>query len=113
MEGPAHGSVLVNCTRSTTDAHDQVPDTIHFDGQGKRTTATLYVGNLDFKASTKELKDAIDREIHKIHFEDVVIPRKDGRSCCYVFVTLSWAKASKVDPSDTCKIYSGTLYVVS
>jgi hypothetical protein len=39
----------------------QIP-TIHFDQRGKRTTATLYVGNLEFKASTKDLKDALDKE---------------------------------------------------
>ncbi len=73
-----------------TAALDQLPDTIHFDRQGKRTTATLYVGNLEFKASNKELKDALDREFHKIHIEGVVIPRKDGRFRSYAFVTLSW-----------------------
>jgi hypothetical protein len=69
------------------------------------------VGNLEFKASTKELKDELDREFQRIRVEDVVIQRKDGRSRGYAFVTLSWAKASKVDPSDICKIFSGTLYV--
>jgi hypothetical protein len=52
----------------------------------------------------------------KIHVENVVIPRKDGRSYGYhddAFLTLSWAKASKVDPSDICKIYSKMLYVKS
>jgi hypothetical protein len=96
-----------------TAALDQVPDTIHFDQRGKRTTATLYVGNLEFKASTKDLKDALDREFHKIQVEDIVIPRKDGRSRSYAFVTLPWAKASKVDPSDICTFYLGMLYVKS
>ncbi len=66
---------------------------------------------MEFKASTKELKDELDREFQRIRVEDVVIQRKDGRSRGYAFVTLSWAKASKVDPSDICKIFSGTLYV--
>ncbi len=57
------------------------------------------MGNLEFKASTKDLKGAIDREFHEIHVEDIVIPRKEGRSRCCAFVSLSWAKASKVDPS--------------
>jgi hypothetical protein len=34
-----------------TAALDQAPDIIHFDQRGKRTTATLYVGNLEFKTS--------------------------------------------------------------
>ncbi len=90
-----------------------MPDTIHFDRRGKRTqaTATLYVGNLEFKASTKDLKEALDREFHEIHVEDVIIPRKDSRSRCYAFVALSWAK--KVDPSDICTFYSEMIYVKS
>ncbi len=66
-----------------TAALDQVPDTTHFGRRGKRTTATLYVGNLEFKASTNDLKEALDREFHKIHVEDVVIPRQDSRSRSY------------------------------
>jgi hypothetical protein len=96
-----------------TAAFDQVPDTIHFDQRGKRTTATLYVGNLEFKASTKDLKDALDAEFDEIRVEDAVIPRKDGRSRGYAFVSLSWAQASKVDPSDICTFHSGMLYVKS
>ena len=95
------------------DALGKVPVAIHFNRQGKRTTATLYVGNLEFKASTKELKDVLDRVFKKIHVEDVVIPLKDGRSCGYGFVTLSWAKGSTVDPDNICKVYSGMLNVNS
>ncbi len=53
---------------------------------------------------------ALDMVFHKIHVEDVVIPRTDGRSRGYAFVTLSWAEASEVDPSDICTIYSGMLF---
>ncbi len=90
-----------------------MPDTIHFDQQGKRTTTTLYVGNLEFKASTNDLKDALDEEFDETRVENVVIPRKDGRSRGYAFVTLSWAQASKVDQSDICTFYSGKFYVKS
>jgi hypothetical protein len=98
---------------AVTAALDQVPEAIHFDQRGKRTTATLCVGNLEFKASSKDLKEALDTLFRKIHVENVVIPRKDCRSRGYAFVTLSWAKASDVDPSDICTIYSGMLYVKS
>jgi hypothetical protein len=54
-----------------TAALDQVPATIHFDQRGKRTMATLYVENLEFKASTKDLKDALDKEFDEIRVEDV------------------------------------------
>jgi hypothetical protein len=94
-------------------AIDQVPATIHFDHRGKRTTATIYVRNFEFKASTKDLKDALDAEFDENRVEDVVFPRKDGRSRGYAFVTLSWARASKVDPSDICTFYSGMFYVKS
>ena len=71
--------------------------------------AAFYVGNLEFKASTKELKDELDKVLCKIHVEDVVISRKDGRSRGYAFVTLSWARASNFNPFDICKLYSGIL----
>ena len=68
---------------------------------------------MEFKASTKELKVVLDRVFKKIHVEDVVIPLKDGRSCGYGFVTLSWAKGSTIDPDNICKVYSGKLNVNS
>ncbi len=70
---------------------------------------TFYVGNLEFKASTKELTDALHEKFHKTHLTDVMIPRTDGRS--HSFVTLSWAKASNIIPYDVCKSYSGRLLV--
>ncbi len=88
-----------------------MPATIHFEQRGKRTTATLYVGNLEFKASTKDLKDALDAEFDEIRVEDVVIQRKDCRSHGYAFISLSWAQASMVDPSYICTFYSGMSYV--
>ena len=71
------------------------------------------MGNLEFKASTKELKDVLDRLFNKIHVEDVVIPLKDGRSCGYGFVTLSWAKGSTIGPANICEVFSGMLDVNS
>jgi hypothetical protein len=61
----------------------------------------------------KELKDVLDQVFKKIHVEDVVIPLKDGRSCGYGFVTLSWANRSTIDPDNICKVYSGMLNVNS
>ena len=75
--------------------------------------ATFYVGNLEFKASTNELKGELDEVFHKIHVEDVVIPRMEGRSHSYAFVTLSWAKASNISKFYMCKFYSGELFVNS
>ncbi len=59
-EGKIHSPKSTQgCSRraqeAITAALCQVPDAIHFDQRGKRTAATLYVGNLDFKASTQDL----------------------------------------------------------
>ena len=73
--------------------------------------------NLQFKASTKEQNDELDWVFHKIHVDNVVIPLKDGsqpsRSFGYAFATLTWAKASTIDPADICKVFSGMLDVNS
>ncbi len=71
----ASKEVLDEAQEALTAALDQVPDTIQFDQRGKRTTATLYVGNLGFKAFTKDLKEALDWVFHKIHAEDVIIEK--------------------------------------
>ncbi len=91
-----------------------MPDTIHCDlnQARKRTKVTLYVGNLDYKASSKELANALDT-CFQIRLEEAVIPKKNGRSSSYDFVTLSWVKASNVEPSDLCKLYSGRIGVNS
>ena len=116
---PEPKKVRAKAQESLSKALDQVPDTIHMNRKGKRTKATLYVGNLDYKASKKELTDELEFELQldkyfgKIHLEEVVIPKKDGRSRGYAFITLSWATASNVDTSDICKIYSGMINVNS
>ncbi len=102
-------NVRDKASKAIGDALDHVPDTIHFDRRRKRTMTTFYEGNLEFKASTKELKDALDEVFYKIHVEDVVIPRTDCRSRGYAFVTLSWAKASDI----ICKYYFGRSLVNS
>ena len=90
-----------------------MPDAFHFNRRGKRTTATHYVGNLEFKSSTKELKDELGLVYKKNNVEGVVIPFKDGRSCGYGFVTLSWANGSTIDPANIWKKNSGLLDVNS
>ena len=92
---PEPKKVRAKAQESLSKALDQVPDTIHMNRKGKRTKATLYVGNLDYKASKKELTDELEFELQldkyfgKIHLEEVVIPKKDGRSRGYAFITLS------------------------
>ena len=69
------------------------------------------MGGLEFKASTKELKDELDKVFHEIHVEGVVIPRTDGRSRGCAFVTLSWAKASNINLFHICKLLSKKFFV--
>ncbi len=59
------------------------------------------------------LKDVLNTVFQKIRVGDAVVPIKDGKSCGYAFVNLSWADASDIDPFDICKLYSGTLFVNS
>ena len=42
-------------------ALDQVDPSVHFNPQGKKYTATLYVGNLEFNASENDLRKSLDR----------------------------------------------------
>jgi hypothetical protein len=87
-----------------------VPDSIHLSKKGRlggqrqkimwRTWSTRLI-------SDKELYDALDEYLCTLHVEEVVIPRRDGRSHGYAFVSLSWTEASKVNPSDICSEHSG------
>ena len=38
------------------EALDQVPYSMHLNTQGKRNTATIYLGNLDYSASEQDLR---------------------------------------------------------
>ena len=49
----------------------------------------------------------------RIKIDEVIVPENNGKSQGYAFVTLSWAKAANVNPSDICKAYSGMIDVNS
>ena len=96
------------------DALDQVPDAVHFDRKGQRTTKTLYVGNLNYDSNAEPLHKALRKALltdfrNRIRLDKADVPENNGKSRGYGFVTLSWAKAADVKPSDICKIYSGMI----
>ena len=79
-------------------ALNQVDQAVHFKPQGKRTTATLYVGNLEFNASEQDLRKALDRLFQKVRVEEVTIPRVNGRSKYrFIETRISWASCSGTD----------------
>ncbi len=87
----------------TCNALDQVSDTAHFDEEGKCKTATLYVGNLEFKASIDDLFNALSLSaiFKRIRVEKVTIPQRNGRSLGYASIKLSWAVGALVKMSDS------------
>lgn len=95
------------------NALDQVPDTVHFDKAGKRKTATLYVGNLQFKASVEDLSNALNRIFKRIQVEKVTIPQRNEKSLGYAFIELSWAAGAPVKMFDICVTHSAMVFVNS
>ena len=95
-------------------ALNQVPDAVHFNPKGQRTTKTLYVGNLDYNSDSTILDKALRQYFRKrIKVDEVIVPENNGKSRGYAFVTLSWAKTAIVIPSDICDMYSGMIDVNS
>jgi hypothetical protein len=97
----------------TCNALDQVSDTTHFDEEGKRKTATLYVGNLEFNASVNDLSNALSAIFKKIRVEKVTLPQRNGRSMGYAFIESSWAVGAPVAMSDICVTHSAMIFVNS
>ena len=92
---------------------NQVPLTTHSDPNGKKCEATLYLGNLEYAATEEQLRDSLEKYFKKIKVQEIVIPTSNGRSRGYAFVTLAWAQACNLKPSDLCDYYSGMLDVNS
>ena len=97
----------------TCNALDQVPDIVHFKKAGLRKTATLYVGNLAFKASEEDLSNALSQIFIKIQVEKVTIPQENGRPRGFAFVDLSWAADAPVKMIDICIAQSAMIFVNS
>ena len=95
------------------DAMSKVPDTVHLDKKGKRNTATLYMGNLEYNASDDDIYHALNEEFLKVRVEDVTIPRLNGKSLGYGFVKISWAYNAPISMKDTCIYRTGNVFVNS
>jgi hypothetical protein len=89
---------------------DQVDLSVHLNPQGKRKTATLYVGNLAFNTSEEDLGESLDKVFRRIRVEKLTIPRVDGRSK-YGFIEISWAQGAPVKIKDICIRSSGMMQV--
>ncbi len=85
---------------------------VHLNPKGKRTTATLYVGNLEFNVSGKDLPRLLDTTFKRIRVEKITIPRVNGQSK-YGFIDISWAYQAPVNPVDLCIRLSGKVQVNS
>ena len=90
---------------------NQVPLTTHSYPNGKKCEATLYLGNLEYAATEEQLRDSLKK--YFIRVQEIVIPTTNGRSRGYAFVTLAWAQACNLKPSDLCDFYSGIIDVNS
>ena len=93
-------------------ALDQVDPSVHLNLQGERSTAILYVGNLELNASEKDLRKSLDRVFKRIRVEKITIPEVQGPSK-YGFIEISWARRAQVKTIDLCIIYSGMIQVNS
>ena len=91
----------------------KVSDIVHFDKNGKRKTATLYMGNLEFNASDDDICHALNEEFLKVRVEDVTIPRINGKSTGYGFVKISWAYNALITMKDNCIYRTGNVFVNS
>ena len=91
---------------------DQVDLSEHLNPQGKRKTATLYVGNLAFNTSEQDLGESLDKVFRKVRVEKITIPKVQGRSK-YGFIEISWAQGAPVKTKDICIRHSGMIQVNS
>ena len=85
---------------------------VHLNQQGKRNTATLYVGNLEFNTSEQDLRKSLDRFFKRIKVEKITIPKVQGRSK-YGFIEISWTHRAQEKTIDLCIMYSGMIQVNS
>ena len=82
---------------------------------GKRMSCDLYVGNLAYKAGSKDLMESISPLCcsGRLHLERASVPQGKGRNRGYGFITLSWPRDAQIDPADICTNLSGVVKVHS
>ncbi len=79
--------------------------------QKARSTATIYVGNIEFNATEDDLRESLDECLGcGIAVEKITIPRVNCKSM-YCFIEFSWPQAANVEVSDICTRYSGRMEV--
>ncbi len=94
-------------------AHKQVDPSVYLNPKVKRTTETLYVGNLEFSTSVHDIYLAIGGfNSDVVRVENITIPRVDGKSK-YGFVELSWTQCIPLNLADVCIRRSGMIQVNS
>ena len=102
----------VEAAARISKALGQVDLSVHLNRKGKRNTATLYVGNLDYDASEQDLSESLDTVFRKVRVENITIPRVQGKSK-YGFIEISWAHRAPVNIKDLCIVHSGMIQVNS
>lgn len=86
---------------------------VYFDPKVKRTTKTLYAGNLEFSTSIDDMYLAIGGiNSDFVRVENVTIPRVNGKSK-YGFIKLSWPRCVPLNLPDVCIRRSGMIQVNS
>jgi hypothetical protein len=76
-----------------------VLNTVRFNKKGKRMTATLYVGDLEFNANNDGLHKALSILFKKGVADDITIPSWNPG---FAFIKLSWAIGTQVKMRDLC-----------
>ncbi len=88
------------------NALKQVPTAVHKSLKAQ-STATLYVGKIEFNATEDDLRESLEECLgYRIVVEKITIPRVNGKSMDG-FIEFSWAQAAPVEVSDICTLYSG------
>jgi RNA recognition motif-containing protein len=78
------------------NALKQVPTAVH-KSRKARSTATLYVGNIEFNATEDDLRESLEECLgYRIVVEKITIPRMNGKSM-YGVIKFSWAQATPVE----------------
>ncbi len=96
-------------------AHEQVDPSVYLDLKVKRTTETLYMGNLEFSTSVDDIFLAIggiNSDFVRVEKLEVTIPRVYGK-LKYGFIELSWPPRVPLNLADVCIRRSGMIQVNS
>ena len=76
-----------------------------------KATETLYVGNLAFNTTDKDLNKALRRHFGEaVVVEKITIPCINGKSK-YGFIELSWPRSTMKDTADLMTLHSGVIPV--